>query len=408
MQIIHQAPLAALSMGAAFTVFYGVADPVAAFAEVQTVEADGYYVVGDGPDENMAVARERAKADARQKASEKAGVFVESLSEVKMGELTRDEVKTISANVLEVLQDEPVTPVPIQVETSTGPLSVLRLHCHMVAKVDTANVMAEMRQSRQQLDEAVQHNKQMEKELARINAEIASLKEKYKTATESQKQKINQEVKRNEREFEAEEWNRKGRAFYVKGKHAQAIECYLKAVELAPNNSNYWNNLGQAYGDTGDKDNWIRCMNKAIDLNVQNAYPYSNLGVYHYNEGNYEKAKGYFEKAIELKPDFATAWGNLGNTYGHLGNKEKYLECHRKAVAFDPKDPYRWSGLGGAYKYLKNYNKAIECYRKAVELDKDHAWGWEGMGDSYMKLEKYGRAIGPYRKAAALCAKDAR
>ena len=48
MQIIYQMPMAALGLGAAFTVLYGVADPMAAFAEVQTVEADGYYVVGDG------------------------------------------------------------------------------------------------------------------------------------------------------------------------------------------------------------------------------------------------------------------------------------------------------------------------------------------------------------------------
>lgn len=48
MQIIHQAPIAALGLGAAFTIVYGVADPMAAFAEVQTVEAEGYYRVGDG------------------------------------------------------------------------------------------------------------------------------------------------------------------------------------------------------------------------------------------------------------------------------------------------------------------------------------------------------------------------
>lgn len=34
MQIIHQTPMAALGLGAAFTVLYGVADPVAAYAEV--------------------------------------------------------------------------------------------------------------------------------------------------------------------------------------------------------------------------------------------------------------------------------------------------------------------------------------------------------------------------------------
>ena len=42
MQIIHQAPLAALGLGAAFTVIWGVADPVAALAEVRVIEADGY------------------------------------------------------------------------------------------------------------------------------------------------------------------------------------------------------------------------------------------------------------------------------------------------------------------------------------------------------------------------------
>ena len=54
MQIIHQAPLAALGLGAAFTVVWGVADPVAALAEVRVIEADGYYIMGDGPEENAA------------------------------------------------------------------------------------------------------------------------------------------------------------------------------------------------------------------------------------------------------------------------------------------------------------------------------------------------------------------
>ena len=57
MQIIHQAPLSALGLGAAFTVIWGVADPMAAFAEVRVIEADGYYIMGDGPEENaMALA----------------------------------------------------------------------------------------------------------------------------------------------------------------------------------------------------------------------------------------------------------------------------------------------------------------------------------------------------------------
>ena len=90
MQIIHQAPLSALGLGAAFTVIWGVADPVAAFAEVRVIEADGYYIMGDGPEENAAVAKERARADARRAASEQAGLYVAGMTEVKKGKLTRD------------------------------------------------------------------------------------------------------------------------------------------------------------------------------------------------------------------------------------------------------------------------------------------------------------------------------
>ena len=90
MQVIHQAPLAALGLGAAFTVIWGVADPMAAFAEVRVIEADGYYIMGDGPEENAAVAKERARADARRAASEQAGLYVAGMTEVKKGKLTRD------------------------------------------------------------------------------------------------------------------------------------------------------------------------------------------------------------------------------------------------------------------------------------------------------------------------------
>ncbi|WP_074696914.1 hypothetical protein [Selenomonas sp. KH1T6] len=109
MQIIHQAPLAALGLGAAFTVVWGVADPVAAFAEVRVIEADGYYIMGDGPEENAAVAKERARADARRAASEQAGLYVAGMTEVKKGKLTRDEIRTISVAVMEVKEDN-VTP----------------------------------------------------------------------------------------------------------------------------------------------------------------------------------------------------------------------------------------------------------------------------------------------------------
>ena len=327
MQIIHQAPLAALGLGAAFTVIWGVADPVAALAEVRVIEADGYYIMGDGPEENAAVAKERARADARRAASEQAGLYVAGMTEVKKGKLTRDEIRTISAAVMEVKEDN-VTP-----EVLGG--TVIQYHCHMKAVVDTGSITDQLRQDREEFAKSVRRNEELEADLARVNAELAELKERYKIASEAQKQEINREVKRNEDEFTAVQWNEKGMERYNRKDYQGAIEYFRKAIELDPKLATPWNIMGYTYGELGDYNKEIKCC----------------------------------RKAIELDPKYATPWNKMGYAYGKLGDYNKAIECCRKAIELDPKFARPWNNMGHAYDDLGDYNKAIECYRKAIELD---------------------------------------
>ena len=327
MQIIHQAPLAALGLGAAFTVIWGVADPVAALAEFRVIEADGYYIMGDGPEENASVAKERARADARRAASEQAGLYVAGMTEVKKGKLTRDEIRTISAAVLEVKEDN-VTP-----EVLGG--TVIQYHCRMRAVVDTGSITDQLRQDREEFAKSVRRNEELEADLARVNAELAELKERYKTASEAQKQEINREVKRNEDEFTAVQWNDKGMERCDRKDYQGAIEHFRKAIELDPKYALPWNNMGYAYGDLGDYNKEIEC----------------------------------YRKAIELDPTFADPWYNMGCTYGEMGEYNNSIECHRKAIELNPKYAAPWNDMGTAYYHLGNYQKAVECLRKAVELE---------------------------------------
>lgn len=195
MRTMQSIPFAALGMGAALTVLWGVADPIAAYAEVKVVEADGYYIMGDGPEENPAVAKERARVAARRAAIEQAGICVESISEVEMSRLTGDEIRTISANVLEVQEAE----VASEVLGST----TIQYHCHVKARVDTSDIMQQLHQERRQLEDAARQNREMEEQFARVRAELAELKARYKIATEAEKQEINREVNRNEDDFTA-------------------------------------------------------------------------------------------------------------------------------------------------------------------------------------------------------------
>ena len=61
--------------------------------------------------------------------------------------------------------------------------------------------------------------------------------------------------------------------------HTKSFECYDKALEIEPNNTNLW---------------YVKDM--AL-----------------YNLGKYEEAIKYFDKALEINPNDASAWYNKGN-----------------------------------------------------------------------------------------------
>ena len=394
MKTIQQFPFAVLGAGAAFTVLWGVADPMAAYAEVKLIEADGYYIMGDGPEESQSVAKERARTDAKRVASEMAGTYVESISEAQMGQLTRDEIRTISANVLKI-QDAEVTPKVLGDST-------IQYHCHLKAHVDTSSITQQLQQDRQKFEESVRRNKELEQENARISAELAELKEKFKNATEAEKQEINREVKRNENEFTAMQWNRQGCEKDSKRDYHGAIECFQKAIDLDPSFAKPWNNMGYAYDNLDDYNKAIECYQKAIEIDPKSANPWDNMGSSYKHLGNYDKAIECYQKAIDLDPKDATTWNNMGLSYKKLKDYNKAIECYQKSIELEPEDATTWNNMGRSYDNLEDYNKAIECYQKAIELNPKYASPWNNMGYAYNSLGNYQKAVEAFRKAVDL------
>ena len=123
-------------------------------AEKRTVEADGEYVIGYAFEESFAVASERARADALRNASEQAGVFVEGISEVENLILTRDQVRTISSNVLQVLGEPTFKIVPIDDKA-------ISFKCYVVVVVDDDNISEQLMKDRGDLIEATRRNRDL-------------------------------------------------------------------------------------------------------------------------------------------------------------------------------------------------------------------------------------------------------
>jgi hypothetical protein len=112
--------------------------PLPASAELKIIETTSSCIMGDN--DSKIDARRIAVQEAKRKALEMAGTFVESLTEVKNMALTKDEVKAYTAGVVEteIVSEE-------MKGTAEHPEICIKARC----KIDTAVLMKQIKSFRE-------------------------------------------------------------------------------------------------------------------------------------------------------------------------------------------------------------------------------------------------------------------
>lgn len=149
-------------------------EPLAS-AQIENINASGSYTIGDG-DENINVARQKAKDDAMRMAVEKAGVYVESYSKVENMTLTADEVRTIAGNILKINSCE-IEPIILEDEKTKA--KTIKYICYINAIIDTDVINLKMRMEQRRTSEKIES---LENQLSEAMKEIKSLTVKLKEA----------------------------------------------------------------------------------------------------------------------------------------------------------------------------------------------------------------------------------
>ncbi|MBQ9477933.1 MAG: tetratricopeptide repeat protein [Selenomonadaceae bacterium] len=350
---------------------FGLLDPTSADAEIMTIEADGMYIMGDGTMESPGVARERARDDAKRAASEKASVYVESLTEVQQGNITEDVIKTISSSVLQIQSSDVV------IEVAEGNALIFR--CHLVALVDSAQAMNQLKGDGAALEESARRNKELEDQITKVNAELASLKNSYADAkNEAEKERIREQVRINEQKFEANRLMERANDQMRAQDFNAARQTYQEVVSLDPTYSAAYNNLGYICEQSNDIDGAVHNYRKAIENNGNYADAYYNLGNIYYRDKDYRRAIDNYRRTVDINNQFIAAYNNLGLAYANLNEFDKALESFTQAIGNASDRLGRplaelYNNRGTCYQNMKRFNEALADYDKALELDPDYA-----------------------------------
>lgn len=294
------------------------------FAAERLIEATGDYIMDSRLDETPASATARAREEAKHAAVEKAGIYLQSYSNMVDFKLKVDEIKSIAAGLLKV-QDE-----SSNVEVVEGTLLKFTVTIKALVKEISDEDLKSMMQNRQALDEMTRKYNELQAQYDAVNQQMEKLKADYDAADEARKAEIKREVALNSEKFSAVDELSKGNEFAANGNLSQALAAYDKAIQFNPQ-------LSEAF---------------------------NNRGTVRHELGQLSEASDDYSAAIKLKSDYAEAYNNRGNAYAAL---ERFAEAERDlqtAVKLKDNSAAIHNNLGSVYLSQKKFDVALSTFRR--------------------------------------------
>ena len=348
-------------------------------------------------------ARASATHKAKREVLEKTGTYLETLTIVEKGKLTKEQILVLASGVLKI---EIISQKNYHTEEGFGIVIKARV------KVDTSllgervkKFMAD-RRAMEQLTAVRKREKELLVKIERLEEVNRRLGKKRATQTvKKKKRELRKDFQQTTKGLDAVALNEQVLDLWKDGKYEnprKVIGILNRAIKLDPDYADAYNNLGFSYDKLKQYDRAIQNYDKAIELNPHFAVLYSNRGVTYNKLNQYMKAIQDHDKSIELDPSYARAYGNRGNVYVDLKQYNKAIQDYDKAIELNPNLVGVYFNRGGVYIKLKQYNGAIQNYDKVIELDPDHAVAYNNRAVAYGILENISQACADLKKACDL------
>ena len=131
-----------------------------------------------------------------------------------------------------------------------------------------------------------------------------------------------------------------GNMYYYSERYQDAVEMYVHAAELTPEDYFVWGDLaatyrqipGQAAEEGASLDKAITLAQQQLEINPNDWLTLSYLASYHASKGNIEPARDHISRAADLAPDNPTVYFYSALVNVRLGNPDAAVADLKRAI----------------------------------------------------------------------------
>ncbi|MFQ5766106.1 MAG: tetratricopeptide repeat protein, partial [Rhodospirillales bacterium] len=165
-----------------------------------------------------------------------------------------------------------------------------------------------------------------------------------------------------------------GLSRHMAGDHDEAIALINKAIAAGPN-APFLNNLGLVYKAAERHAEAADCFRRALEIDPAPADVHANLGNALLDQGLFADALENFRRVLEREPGHREARGNVGIALYGLGEADQAYEIFEKTLAADPDDAIALAATGAILFERGEFEEAGRRLRRAADVDERFDYG---------------------------------
>ncbi|ERT04899.1 tetratricopeptide repeat family protein [Lyngbya aestuarii BL J] len=187
-----------------------------------------------------------------------------------------------------------------------------------------------------------------------------------------------------------------GLAFQSQGQLETSLQCYIKALEIKPDDAEVYHNIASIYAQ---KKQWHDAMisyQVALRLDHKLEQTYLDLGNILIKLSRLDEAITCYHQVINLNPNSGIAYQKLGDVYFKLQQWDDAIFAYRRVLELHPNALWSCLYLGKSYIYKQQWDDAIKTCYQAININPQAAWSYKNLADSFFQKNQWNDAIIAY------------